>query len=245
MQTKTKEQSKQKKHYLISEVTRIVGVEPHVLRYWEDELDIRIRRNELGHRDYTEDDISRFKEIKDLKSKGLQLRAIHTVLQGGSITLQEGIQINRPEEKQKNMTGDIAESEMHQPERITIIAQPSTLSANAGDPSELPANIVRTGTSSDLVQAPNLNEKQQKSIRLQQLLQQMIAEAVRTNNTQLCEELKGCILKEMDYQFRVQDEKTEERERVRMEKEEEHYKKLDELLRNRITEGKRKKHSIF
>lgn len=38
------------KHYLISDASRQVQVEAHVLRYWEDELGLPIPRNELGHR---------------------------------------------------------------------------------------------------------------------------------------------------------------------------------------------------
>ena len=62
--------------YLISEAAKLVQVESHVLRYWEEELELPIGRNEMGHRYYTEKDIQRFLDIKELKKKGLQLRAI-------------------------------------------------------------------------------------------------------------------------------------------------------------------------
>ena len=41
-------------HYLISDASRKVDVESHVLRYWEEELEMNIPRNEMGHRYYTE-----------------------------------------------------------------------------------------------------------------------------------------------------------------------------------------------
>ena len=44
------EQEKKEERYLISETAKLVGVESHVLRYWEEELKLPIRRNELGHR---------------------------------------------------------------------------------------------------------------------------------------------------------------------------------------------------
>ena len=47
-------------HYMISEAAKRVGVEAHVLRYWEEELDLPIGRTEMGHRYYTEDDIRLF-----------------------------------------------------------------------------------------------------------------------------------------------------------------------------------------
>lgn len=67
--------------YLISETAKITQVEPHVLRYWEEELGLAIGRNEMGHRYYTEKDIHTFMSIKELKKKGLQLRAIRTMIQ--------------------------------------------------------------------------------------------------------------------------------------------------------------------
>ena len=67
--------------YLISETAKITQVEPHVLRYWEEELGLAIGRNEMGHRYYTDKDIQTFLTIKELKKKGLQLRAIRTIIQ--------------------------------------------------------------------------------------------------------------------------------------------------------------------
>ena len=68
------------KTYLISDAAKRVQVESHVLRYWEEELKLPIKRNEMGHRYYTEDDIRRFQEVRDLKEQGLQLKAIRNVL---------------------------------------------------------------------------------------------------------------------------------------------------------------------
>ena len=64
----------QKTIYYISEAAKKVQVESHVLRYWEEELELPIKRNEMGHRCYTEQD------IRQLKEQGLQLKAIRTIL---------------------------------------------------------------------------------------------------------------------------------------------------------------------
>ncbi len=69
--------------YYISEAAKKVQVETHVLRYWEDELQLAIKRNEMGHRCYTAGDIEQLQRIKLLKEQGLQLKAIRTVLRGG------------------------------------------------------------------------------------------------------------------------------------------------------------------
>ena len=67
-------------HYMISETAKRVGVESHVLRYWEDELNLQIGRTEMGHRFYTEDDVQLFNCIKELKEQGLQLRELKSII---------------------------------------------------------------------------------------------------------------------------------------------------------------------
>ena len=67
-------------HYLISDASKKVDVEAHVLRYWEDELGLEIPRNEMGHRYYTDLHIRLFKQVKNLKEKGYQLKAIKHAL---------------------------------------------------------------------------------------------------------------------------------------------------------------------
>lgn len=60
----------------IKEAAIRLKVEPHVLRYWEDELGLEIKRNNMGHRYYTEQDIRMFREIQQLKQNGLSLKDI-------------------------------------------------------------------------------------------------------------------------------------------------------------------------
>lgn len=68
------------KRYSISEASRLLEVENHVLRYWEEELELTIPRNELGHRYYREEEIQLLNCIKELKNKGFQLKAVKEVL---------------------------------------------------------------------------------------------------------------------------------------------------------------------
>lgn len=171
--------------YLISEMAKKVEVETHVLRYWEEELKLPVRRNEIGHRYYTPEDVERFKEIKKLKEKGLQLRAIKTVLYDEKN--------NKVIPVEKQFTG--------------------------GD---------------DKIQ------------RLQMLLKHMIKEAIKESGTELVEELRTLLTKELDYQFRLFGEEEDSRYKESVKREEEHYKKIDELLRSTMQkETKRKKHSLF
>ena len=53
--------------YTVRQAVEMTGVKSYVLRYWEEELELRIHRNELGHRYYTGYDIQLFMNIKELK----------------------------------------------------------------------------------------------------------------------------------------------------------------------------------
>lgn len=66
--------------YLVSEAEKLTGEKAHVLRYWEDELGMAIHRNSLGHRYYTAQDIQIFLGIRELKKKGLHLKAIRELM---------------------------------------------------------------------------------------------------------------------------------------------------------------------
>ena len=68
------------KRYMISDASKMLGVESHVLRYWEEELNVVIPRNEMGHRDYTDHHINLLKNVRDLKNQGYSLRTIKMML---------------------------------------------------------------------------------------------------------------------------------------------------------------------
>ena len=85
------------KCYTVAEAVKLTGVKSYVLRYWEEELSLPIRRNELGHRCYTQEDIQLFLNIKELKNRGLQLRAIHVLLP--KLMKKEGAQEIVPQEQ--------------------------------------------------------------------------------------------------------------------------------------------------
>lgn len=219
-----------KDHYLISDAAKLVDVESHVLRYWEEELQLPIKRNELGHRYYTTKDVERFKEIKELKERGLQLKAIRLFLRDGKV---ENLEIT---EKLQEKIVDEESERLH--EKLDEKAKENL-------PGLTDRNI-------------NLSideNKAEKARRLQWLLQQMIAETLKENNQELCQEIKDSVVKELDYQFRLQEQREDARELARGQREDEYYQKLDELLRmrskkkfnlqNEEKKDKRKRHSIF
>lgn len=66
--------------FYISEVSKQVGAEPHVLRYWEEELGLEIKRNSQGKRCYSQENIELFLQVKRLREKGMQLKAAREIL---------------------------------------------------------------------------------------------------------------------------------------------------------------------
>lgn len=184
--------------YLISDAAKQVNVEAHVLRYWEEELGLPIKRNELGHRFYTQADVERFREIKSMKERGLQLKAIRMILKDGKL------------DRLGNVNFEETETEILREKK---------------EEDELPAQIAE-GTVLE-------GSREDKAKRLQWLLQQLFRETLQENNQELCEMIKDTVLKELDYQFRVQEEKVEERHTELLKKDEEHFKKIDELLRKK------------
>ena len=66
--------------YVISQAVKKTGLRSHTIRYWEDELKLPIARDSMGHRYYTDKDVKLFLRIKELKSKGFQLKAIALML---------------------------------------------------------------------------------------------------------------------------------------------------------------------
>jgi len=55
-----------KLYFRIGEAAQLVGVEPHVLRYWESEFRMRPQRSASGQRMYRRKDITKFLRIRKL-----------------------------------------------------------------------------------------------------------------------------------------------------------------------------------
>ncbi len=71
-----------KLYYSISEVSRITGLEQHVLRYWESQFnELNPAKNRAGNRIYTNKDISLIFEIKRLvREQGFTIEGAKKVL---------------------------------------------------------------------------------------------------------------------------------------------------------------------
>ena len=111
--------------YTVRQAAETTGVKAYVLRYWEDELDLHIQRNELGHRYYTGYDIQIFMNIKELKKRGLQLRAIKNLIPQIARTAP-----GSAESKVKLLEGEVQECEVLEDETADMEAEDEILDSS-------------------------------------------------------------------------------------------------------------------
>ncbi|MEZ3461190.1 MAG: helix-turn-helix domain-containing protein [Lachnospiraceae bacterium] len=254
-----------KEKYLINEAAKEVHVESHVLRYWEEELALPIKRNEQGHRIYTQEDIDRFIAIKDLKDQGLQLRAVKTILDqihsddGG----EEDMRADNPfAQKQLTKISKIGEAKMAAVknsedakwnERFGKRHETAGAVSDAEEKKDTLSGECRPDQKNmiEIKEMRSLDTRdnrlpeagQAQTLRLQYLFQKLIKDAVAANNQEMADQLveritenvKGDLCKELDYQFRLMEERDEERVAGRHaledQRNEEYYQRIDELLR--------------
>ena len=72
-----------KLYFRIGEVAQLVGVDAHVLRYWESEFRMKPHRSASGQRLYRKQDLSRFLRVKHLlHDEGYTIAGARKVLAG-------------------------------------------------------------------------------------------------------------------------------------------------------------------
>ena len=171
--------------FMISEAAKQVNVESHVLRYWEEELDLTIGRTEMGHRYYTKDDIQLFCCIKKLKNEGMLLKDLKPLI---------------PELKEKK-------SKLKTPEKEKTQLQ--TVTSETGD-ILLPLNTID---------------------QMRALVGDVFHETQNENNSILKNDISSTIttdvIHEMDFILEAKERRQEE-----------HFRKLDMLIRRQQTARK-------
>lgn len=230
--------------YTIGDAAKKVKVETHVLRYWEEELGLDISRNDLGHRFYTDTDVELLDHVKRWKDQGLQLKAIRLMLsENGKLSVPQDVvreaqaMVEKAAEEvsaRKEKSGDTqaaaaSESRDGKADPEEMATEKSVAAGEIADNREAPGAQLAACDDTASVENILLDERSSKAAKLQFLLENLVSRAVRENNE--------AILKELDYQFRQFEENAQAREQKHWEREEEHYKKLDELLCQR---GRRK-----
>lgn len=223
--------------YMISDAAKKVAVEAHVLRYWEEELELPIARTELGHRYYTEENIRIFQNIKELKERGFQLKAIKLLL--GEIEKKEiknTDNIIHLEEKLNKKALEKEEIDRAMEEDVIIMSDGSMNDAdrNTGansdteehpqnDSSEQKEEKEKAGEcESDIVETPlaDFEINVDKLVQFEKIVGSIVVAALKENNKELNGQITDSVIKEMDYIMRMKEEKEEER-----------YRRLDETIR--------------
>ncbi len=214
--------------YMISEASKRVDVEAHVLRYWQKQLGLPISRNEMEQRYYKEADIELFKKVKILKDRGFQLKAVKMLITNldrpelldtdAELLLGEKME-GKEQQMQQEIKQDVRQEEM---ERGT--------------------SIITENEQNQITEDPNTKMNQFKAV-----ISHIVLEALRENNSTLSKDIStnvtDGVVKEMSYLMRLQEEKEEER-----------YRKFDATLRDyqksrmmsaATTENHKKKSKFF
>jgi len=84
--------------FRIGEVAGLVGVEPHVLRYWEREFrSIRPTKSAKGQRVYSRKDVENLLRVRDLLYRdGFTIAGAKKKLQRGGVEQHEHVELARP-----------------------------------------------------------------------------------------------------------------------------------------------------
>lgn len=99
-----------KLYYRIGEVSDIVGVQPHVLRYWETEFrSIRPQKSSKGQRVYSRRDVEKLLRVKDLlKNQGFTIAGARKRLSEPAADPQHASPLGPQPERQAEVTPEIA-----------------------------------------------------------------------------------------------------------------------------------------
>ena len=176
--------------YMISDAAKKVEVEAHVLRYWEEELELPIARNEMGHRYYTEENIRIFQSIKELKERGFQLKAIKVLLP----------EIIKKGQKSADHIIDLEE-------KLTQRAA-EEMESRISDSEEKQEH-----TTSVVMQFPNNPAPSENISQFQAIMDQILAHALEKNNKELVQMVSKNVEREMTYLMKLKEEREEERYR--------------------------------
>lgn len=183
--------------FMISEAAKQVDVESHVLRYWEEELGLKIGRTEMGHRYYTDDDIQLFRCIKKLKDEGMMLKDLKAII---------------PELKETRLK----------------LRSPGAVQTSASGPA--PQNTPAPAAREDAAPAvPEIDPEKLKEVRA--VFGALFREILRENNGVLKNDISGAVtgdvVREIDFLLQAKERQQEE-----------HFRKLDSLIRQQQTHRK-------
>ncbi|MCI9439919.1 MAG: MerR family transcriptional regulator [Ruminococcus sp.] len=237
--------------YMISEAAKKVQVESHVLRYWEEELGLEIGRTDMGHRYYTEDDIQLFLCIQKLKNEGMLLRDLKPMIPELTATRKRLNAARSEKEAQSaakarvktdavsDQSGDSSDKTeaisgqtgMASDKGGTIPVKSSQTDAYSGEdpetdlPNPVTADTTKEASVSTKLASPDTEVIQMTQLeQVRSLIGDVLTDVVSANNETLKKDISrkvtADVIREMDFLFQANERR-----------EEEHYRKLDMLIR--------------
>lgn len=194
--------------YSISEASRLLELENHVLRYWEEELDLKIPRNEQGHRYYQEKEIRILSCIKELKNKGFQLKAVKEILP--DLEDDQKIDVHKLLEAQVELESTQADPPIIEPASNPADKEDKLLHFPAHKENNLPESPVRS--------------REEKMLEFENIMERIIGRALREQAREMGalmgDQISSRVLEGLNVTLEEYSEKTED-----------YFKKLDETIR--------------
>lgn len=203
----------------IKEAAKQLHVETHVLRYWEDELKLDIKRNAQGHRYYDDRDIRLFESVKAMKEEGLMLKDIrNAIIRAKRAKMDEAKEETTEELRDESPSADDKNNleETSAKKTVTTELRPVHTRMDEDKDSMLARMEKMVGEEEKVVDF--------KQAQLQSVMNRVIANALRENKdiitTSIKEEVTADVMRQFDAVMREKEEREEKR-----------YRRLDEVLR--------------
>lgn len=232
------------RRYIISDASKMLKVESHVLRYWEEELEIKIPRNEMGHRYYTEENIELLQKIRDLKEQGYGLRTIKMMINGEiDINRSKSDSVNirklfdKPKNEKNTFYKEDDECESDSINNKVIIDAKTKEDCDSIERYKMAENKTAiTGCVSSESKMQQFQEIMGNIVSkaLKDGTEDIVANAISKSTKNMSKEVSDCVsekvLKGVDYIIRMQDEREEER-----------YRKIDEVIRKKQRKSRKER----
>lgn len=214
--------------YMISDAAKKIDVEPHVLRYWEEELAVEIPRNEMGHRYYREEEIGMMQGVKYLKEKGFQLKSIKILLpdikkvmtleQRRLLELRDRLELAVSQEELRLQR----EEELRQCEEASAEKKLECSEKEEEKPQDkmLPLEPEKKEVPQNYSDGEAVSQDSEKMQQFRKIMNEIILGAMSENNRQLTDSITESVSRELEYHMK-------KKELL----EEEHFKQLDRTLR--------------
>lgn len=201
---------------MISEAAKLVDVESHVLRYWEDELHIPVKRTAQGHRYYTKEDLQLFHCIKRLKDETVSIKELKQIVPE-LLKMQELHHGTFSAAGTSNATTSSGTTDSPKEDDNKDVANDNGTVRLPFSTHDSKHQVLTTASHTEVIEDLPLKQARE-------LIGAVLNEVVTDNNKVLTQELRQTltadIMQEMDFLVQAKERR-----------EEEHFRKLDQLIR--------------